>query len=267
MVGQYKLISSIDKLILENKFPRTLLLEGSFGCGKHTVVKYISNKLDLEIVDMTEELNLEFIEQVMLNPIPRIYLIDCSSISIKEQNVILKFLEEPLKNSFIILLCENRELLLQTVVNRCYCLMFEGYNKKELEIFLESSIDNSSKELVLLYSDTPGRVLQLQVQPLKEIVDLCKKIFLQIHKASYSNILTIPDKISFKQDDDNKFNFSVFRYILIYVASNLYKENQINFEVYELTSNFYKDCYISNINKQQLFEHWLFELKQVFERG
>ena len=118
IIGQDKLLANIDRLSIEN-FPRTLLLVGEVGSGKHLLCSYIQNKLSFPLIDITTSLSLETIEQAMLRVEPVIYLIDTQNISIKEENVILKFLEEPLKNTYIVLLCTSTNLLLPTVVNRC----------------------------------------------------------------------------------------------------------------------------------------------------
>lgn len=261
MVGQKVLLETIDRLFQEKKFPRTLLLEGEYGCGKHTIANMISNKLGISLIDISDKLTLETIEQIMLSPLPFVYLIDSSDMTIKEQNIILKFLEEPLKNAYIVLLCESKQRLLPTVLNRCYCLTFESYSIDELRTFLET--DN---QLVLKYATTPGRVIQLQNLDLDSMVDLSNKIFLKITLANYSNVLTIPDKLCFSKEPDGKLDFKTFSYILINIASELYSQNQLCFNAYKLTDEFYNNLSISNINKKQLFEHFLVELKMLMER-
>ena len=69
MVGQVKLLQLIDRYIDTGTLPRTLLLEGDYGCGKHTVTSYISEKLGLPVLDITETLSLELLEQITLKPV------------------------------------------------------------------------------------------------------------------------------------------------------------------------------------------------------
>lgn len=256
MIGQYKLRKSIEELITLDKFPRTCLLEGEYGCGKHLLVSEISKLLKLDIIDISNRLNLDTIQEVYINPNPYIYLIDSSDISIKEQNVILKFLEEPLKNSYIILLVENKNLLLPTVLNRCQIFTFEGYSQNELSQFISSG----SNEFIQ-YARTPGMILKIQSCPVQDIVQLCHKIFMKISQANYSNILTIPNKLCFNKEPDGKLDIKVFNYILLQCAYELYANNKISHKVYELSRQYYNDSFIFNINKKHLFEHFLIELK------
>ena len=78
MIGQEKLLSQIDAYITSETLPRTLLFEGEWGCGKHTLAQEIGTKLKMDVQDITASLNLETIEQIMLSPIPRVYVIDAS---------------------------------------------------------------------------------------------------------------------------------------------------------------------------------------------
>lgn len=264
MKYQRELVSKIDNYVSNSALPRTLLLEGEWGCGKHTLAQYIADKKDLPLNDITQSLTLETIERIMLSPSPAVYVIDASSISIKEQNIILKFLEEPLKNAYIILLVENKATLLNTVVNRCQCLSFERYSDAELSSFIEDHTGWTSEMYYL--ANTPGRVMLFCNSPIVEMIDFAKKVLTQVRVANYSNILTIPSKLNFK-DDKELYDFDLFCYILINIADILYTTDIVPFSVYQLTSQFYDDTKIPRINKQNLFEHYIIELKRLYERG
>lgn len=267
VVGQYKLKCLLDNHILENTLPRTLLLEGPKGCGKHLFTKYISDKLGKELIDITNKLDYDTIIEISLNPIKCVYEIDCDVISIRQQNVVLKFLEEPPENCVIILLCEDKRKLLQTVQNRCYCLSFDIYFDNELCQFMESGIDQDKKDLILQYAQTPGMVIQLCNEPLQDMIDLSIKIFNYISKANYSNVLTIPNKFYFCEEDktEETLSFETFCYILESTSVSMYLNGLITYAIYLVTHTFYNDLFIPNINKKQLFEHYLIELKLLME--
>ena len=256
MVGQVNLQKIIFKLIETNSFPRSSILEGPFGCGKHLLVQEIGNKMNLPILDITNSIDLDTIQNIYLNPNPTIYYINTNDISIKEQNVILKLLEEPLKNVYLFLLTENKQGLLDTVINRCQIFIFEPYLKEELQEFINPEF---TEYINLL--DTPGQIIAIQECPVQDMVNLAIKVFTKIVQANYSNVLTIPDKLCFSKEPDGNLDFKVFTYFLIKICYQLYCNQQIPFAVYELTNNFYKDLSIANINKKHLFEHFLIELK------
>ena len=127
MVGQESLVKIFEGHIAENSIPRTVLLSGEWGSGKHTFVKEFAAKIGYDIIDITDCISLEKIQEAQLSPYPNIYIINCDEISVKEQNMLLKFLEEPLKNAYIFLLSSCKQKLLPTVVNRCRVYSFSNY--------------------------------------------------------------------------------------------------------------------------------------------
>ena len=132
IIGQDKLLNYIDSK-RRDTFPRSLILLGESGCGKSTVINYISDKLNLPLIDITDNINIDFITSLYEKPEPYIYTIKASNITIKEQNALLKFIEEPLKNSYVIIEVENLNQILATVYNRCQVLKFVPYSKKILQ--------------------------------------------------------------------------------------------------------------------------------------
>lgn len=63
IIGQEKICTKIDNLTLD-QFPRSLMLVGAGGGGKHLICKYIAEKFSLTAVDITDTLNLETIEEL-----------------------------------------------------------------------------------------------------------------------------------------------------------------------------------------------------------
>ena len=114
VTGQEKICNQIDKLTLDS-FPRSLMLVGSKGAGKHLIVDYIANKFNLQVIDITTTLDQDSIEELYNRVEPYLYIIQANELSVKEENTILKFVEEPLKNSYIILLAETAIGILPTI--------------------------------------------------------------------------------------------------------------------------------------------------------
>lgn len=254
IVGQEKICNKIDSCTLET-FPRTLLLLGEYGSGKHLIVKYISDRFNLEMEDISDNLTLETIDNITHRTFPKIYVINSNKLTIKNENVILKFLEEPLKNSFVVVLCEHKSNIIPTVWNRCQIWELTGYSQDFLSSFVHT--DN---EYLLKVANTPGKVQEYQHYPLKDMFDLAHKIFSSIQKANFANVLTISRFIGFKNEKD-KFDFSLFLDILLIVSKEMYLQNQLSHEVYLLTNKLNNNKHIFNIDKKALFEHYLVELK------
>lgn len=238
-----------------DNFPRTLLLLGEYGSGKHLIVNYVADRFNLEIEDISDTLTLEKIDNITQQVSPKIYVINSSKLTVKNENVILKFLEEPLKNAYIIVLCEHKSNIIPTVWNRCQVWKLDVYERDFLSTFA-----TQNNEQLIKVANTPGKVIEYQHYPLKEMFDLAYKIFNSIKRANFANVLTISRFIAFKNEKD-KYDFNLFLDILLIVSRELFLTSVISSDIYQLTNKLNNDKYIFNIDKKALFEHYLIELK------
>lgn len=258
MLGQDKLVTRLTSYTIDN-LPHSILITGEFGCGKHTLVNKLKDFYGLDLFYITDNLTLEMIEQVNDRKFPALYAIDATNITERQQNVILKFLEEPSQLVYLIIICENKSLLLETVVNRCISFEFEPYTKDVLETFITD--DNLNKELLLSFCNTPGRVKAINSAILKDMNDLCLKIIDKIKIANYANTLSISDRLNYDKDFD-KFDTKVFMNCLMYNILNEYKSNK-NISLYRyyniinMYANRLKD---TRLNKEMLIENTLTDL-------
>lgn len=255
MVGQKKLLERINSYNIDT-FPRSIIIVGERGSGKHTLVNYIhENLVKFTLYDITENVSNKYIDEIYRNPNPGLYLIDLSKMTEKQQNVLLKFVEEPLNNSFIILLAESKNLVLNTIINRCITFEMEAYSREELSQFLTTEED---KDLILNVLRTPGKILTTNIVNMKELFKLCDTIITKIHLASYQNVLTIANKVNFK-DDYDKYDIDIFFDTLLYSMFKLYLDTGdiITYKMYKLTGEQRKTMLDKRINKEQFFENYL----------
>ena len=261
LIGQEKLTAKINKLNLDT-FPHSLLLVGSKGSGKHTICDYISKHLELDIIDITDKISLDTITDITLRSEPAIYLIDGSLLSEKKENVLLKFIEEPLKNSFIVILCEFEEQLLPTIRNRCQTWKMEFYTKDQLANFTQDS-------WLLEIASTPGMIKKLQDKDnLVNLVNLINTIIDKIGNANYANTLTIVDKISFNNEPD-KYDLDIFIDFMMHNIRERVKRDEGDYHklmnIYCLTDKLYNAKYIPHINMQYEFYNYLTNLKKALQ--
>lgn len=259
IVGQEKLIKFINSHNLSN-LPRTIMLEGLSGSGRHSICNYIAETYNLELEDISDNLTYEKIEEINLRIKPYLYIIDSSKLTIKNENAILKFLEEPLKNAFIILLSENRYNQITTIRNRCHILAMETYEQETLKSFITNKDDEA---IILTICKTPGDIIKMQSHPIKDILDLCIKIFEKINLASFANTLTLSNNIAFKNEKD-KYDFNIFFKALLYIAMIRVKNNESNAVAeYQLTNEYFNRSLVRNVDKKMLFENFLITLKKL----
>ncbi len=258
ILGQEKICLKIDSLTLD-LFPRSLMLVGPKGSGKHMIAEYVSKKFKLTLRDITTTLDQDTIEELYNRVEPYLYIINANELTVKEENTILKFIEEPLKNSYIILLAETDIGILHTIINRCQIWYLQNYSKEFLKTFVT---DNNL--YVLDVATTPGQVIELCKSPLMEMVQLATKIIDKIDVASVSNTLTLSDKIGFKKES-NKYDVKLFVMILLNKLTNCCKNSSDTKYVksYMLTSELMKKLNVKNLDYKALFEGYVVQLRSI----
>lgn len=259
IIGQDKILHFINSHTLST-LPQTILLEGPYGSGRRSICKYIASLYQIELEDISDNLNYEYLEEITFRVTPQLYVIDSSKLTVKNENAILKFLEEPLKNSLIILICENKYSLLDTVRNRCYCMTLEKYSREQLSQFLPPWEDAN---LILELSQTPGDVKNFQNISVQDLLHLCHKIFDKIAYATVPNTLSLANNLAFKNEKD-KYEVSIFTRALLMCAYDRMITNASSFALqdYLLTSEYSNRLSVKSIDKKYLFENYLLKLKR-----
>lgn len=257
--GQDKIINEINRKTLDT-FPRSLMLVGDKGSGKHQLCNYIAERFNLQQLDITGNLEPEFIDEIYNRVEPYLYIIMINELSVKDENSILKFIEEPLKNSFIVLIAETTNGLLSTIVNRCQIWRLENYSQE----FLRQFVDDETQYL-LTVATTPGQIIALKQQPVKEMILLADKIIDNIARANIANTLTLSNNFAFKETDKNKFNLSIFVDILLERINNKYKKQVDNnlVSAYNITVKLRNNLKVKNFDVKSLFEKYLIDLRSA----
>lgn len=259
VTGQEKICNLIEKSTLDT-FPRTLMLVGPEGSGKHLLCNEIKDKFQLISFDITEMLTLDTINEIYQKVEPYLYLIRINEISIREENIILKLLEEPLKNSYIILLAESVNDILPTILNRCQIWYLQNYTREYLSTFVDKNLS------ILDIAETPGQAIALSSEDFQNMIILADKMITKIHVATIPNTLTIADKIAWSNEKD-KFNYNLFLKVLIsrilyYNRTNV--DNKLT-QLYHLTNNLQVKNRVKNIDKRYLFEKYLLEARSIMK--
>ena len=259
MVGQKRILNILSSYSLDN-LPHSLLLLGDKGSGKHTIASFLSSKFHLDIIDMTENIDENYINNIYISTTINFYIIDLSQVVEKEQNKILKLVEEPPVNCYLILLGLDKSLILDTILNRCFILELDEYTQEELQSFTNQTLDFN------LFK-TPGQIINFNFNTLEDTKDLVSKILNNIDKSSYPNFLKISDKINYK-DEYDKIDLDMWINLLLEGFKNKYQEsdNNIYKNYYLLTLNLKKRLINPKINKQYAVENYLTKLWREAKR-
>lgn len=129
----------------------------------------------------------------------KIFIIDnAERMNFNAQNAFLKTLEEPPKNSVIILISSLSDLIIPTVKSRCQIINFNKLETKEIESFLEANSDHNSEEIKLIsrISDgSIGKALNIDDDFLKLRNEYIKKL-LEVNVNRPTTIFDFAEKVS-----------------------------------------------------------------------
>jgi DNA polymerase III subunit delta' len=220
VIGQEKAIQILRNIINNKRINHAYLFTGKEGVGKKTlafefakalncqhvegdscnnciVCKKIDhfNHPDVRFVDFEEESNLIKIEQIRelqrdisYKPYEsqwKIYIIDHAEWMTQEAaNSLLKTLEEPPVYSIIILLAEETDKILTTVISRCQKINLGDISREKLkEYLLKNSSERERVELISrLANGSMGRAIEL----------LNNNEFLNIRQELFNFLLDLP---------------------------------------------------------------------------
>lgn len=262
IIGQTKLLSRIATYHTMEYIPKTLMFLGPTGCGKHTIARYIAEEFKLDFVEIEESVSAQDLEDYTHKTIDTLYLINLNKFTEKEQNKVLKFIEEPSKSVYIILIANSEAGILNTILNRSIKYHLEPYTKEQIEQITNTSVN----DLAFKIFQTPGKLLNLTEQSFSEVLNLAASIVQNINRASYPNALVISTKINYK-DLYNKIDFDLFFDAIEYLALEDYKnnKNEQSLTVFKITNQFKQYATQQNLIREVLMLNYLTTLWEAVQ--
>lgn len=250
MVGQNKIKQQLKAYQLCD-LPKNILLLGEAGCGKHTLAKDLASHFSIEFEEITETISAELITDISTRVFPKIYFINIDALTDREQNTILKFIEEPSPSAYIIMASTSVNRILPTVLNRCMTFEFEPYTIEELRTFLVFGGKEDEANTILSICKTPGKLINLDTSCVSGLLELCTKIATRLNTANFANTLTIANKINYK-DEYNKYEFSLFLDTLTYILykQSIENDNELATKLYLVLVEYMKRLKDSRLNKE-----------------
>ena len=138
IIVQTKLLAKIESYFMTKRLPKAMMFIGPSGCGKHVLADYIVDKFDLDYVEINENISVQDLDEYLHSTIDTLYVIDLNKFTEKQQNQFLKFIEEPSKSVYALLLASSEAGILNTILNRCIKHTFEPYTKEQFEEYLKA---------------------------------------------------------------------------------------------------------------------------------
>ena len=222
-----------SNLIYSNSHPNLKIIDVEYDIKTNKYKKEIS-------VDQIRKID-SFIYQSSINNLPKIILIEnADKLNRNSSNALLKILEEPTKNTFIILISHQISNLLPTIRSRCIKFKINKPNYDDfVKIIKTIDKDISNENLSFIFdisNGSPGRAANLYNEDIGYFFENLKNILLKNDNIS-KDIIEFTSFIG-KNDD---IYFENFLYLLEFIFLNLIKINSgLN-----INKNFKSD--ISNI--------------------
>lgn len=280
MIGQRVLLERIGGQIERKKFPRFSILIGEKGSGKKTLAKNIAQMLgamsvmsDIKVESIREIIDLSYkVTDDVVYIIP-----DCDNMSSASANALLKVTEEPPKNAYFILTCENEDNLLSTIRSRGVTYMLEPYTYEDKCDYIDYQgskhqryFFEEDEEFVLEVASNIGEVELFMsaydkdphaITDFKEYVTL---VIDNIAEVSDSNAFKIADKVALK-DEDNKYSVKLFWKAFNSVCVDRMRAGEdplMYARAIGVTGDYAQQLNIRGINKQMLFDNWLIAIRE-----
>lgn len=192
ILGQEKPVEMLKGYLAESQLSGAYLFTGPEGVGKKLLAKTLSKTVncleltsdscdrcsscrkiesgqhpDIHIIENgDDDIKIESIRQLQKEIYLRAYeakvkvfIIDnCHKLTSEAQNALLKVLEEPPKNSLIILITDKPGLLYKTIISRCRTLRLEPISRGIAEDILKNNykLDNQLSHFLSYFSE--GRI-------------------------------------------------------------------------------------------------------------
>jgi len=261
-------LSNNSNLIYNNSHPNVRLLQKEYD---EKTKKYKNNI----IINQIRELE-SFVYQFSFDGSPKFIIIDSSDdLNINSANALLKILEEPKKNIYIILISHHLSKLLPTIRSRCIKFKFSNPEFDQFNAIIcnqDASIDNNIlKFLYDLSEGSPGLAIQLYSENFTEIFDYLIEIFKE-KKPLSSNILQLSNQAGMYSNDQFILFLSLIKFIIVHTTKiNLgidiqknfisdisksllemskYLDNQISQKILEYLNTYENDLFVYNLDKK-----------------
>ena len=244
-VGHSSLIENFKNRCSNGNLSHAQLISGEDGIGK-SILAEILGKLILN-----GDLNREYVDIINYKPSKASFGVDevnkkpfegdkkviiihqGNKLTIQAQNALLKTIEEPPTEVYIIILCESLELILDTIKSRCEIYKLTPLTKDELYKYIAiKGYDYSEEEkssAIAFSEGIPGRIDRyFSDTELQELRDKIVDLLLQLTNNEIEAILEKEEQlVSYKQNKEEVINVlsSFIRDIL--VNKEVYNENLI----------------------------------------
>lgn len=291
------------------RFSHANILVGENGLGKSLFAKEIAMEIlgksrfkqyadiiEINIFKGRKSIGIEEIKHIIeeINKKPYesdkkvVILYSSDKMTEAAQNALLKTIEEPPAGSFIMLLCEKLDGILDTIKSRCQIYKLNRLNERDMKIFLNNKFPSLSKQelkSVMAFSDgIPGRAEKfISDTALRKIRNITVKMFRELYdedinftlefsnylleeKDKWEEVLTcmlsyIRDVFVYKETGNSDLIINMDKFEELKAIGEMFSFNKLN-AIINIIENT-REKLDRNVNSTLVFDSMLMKMREV----
>ena len=271
-VGKNQICQYLINGLLNEKNSQNLIKNNShqdlFCINNETLISYFQREDKVKLKNKTKKIPVGFIREAIdfvmlksgLSKNKILFIDGAENLTISSQNALLKTLEEPPQNTYIIIQSNRFKCLNQTIYSRCQLIHFNNLSQDELYNWAEDILQNKNDKSVIPSYMTPKKVSQLIEDGLfEDLKKLNNYLYALFNKGIDGKVIS--DVIDLNIDFNEKLNY------IIDFALSISKEDTSNIHPVRLSdfiqelSNFRENLFeINSLNQRYALNHLLLKI-------
>ena len=271
-VGKNQICQYLINGLLNEKNSQNLIKNNShpdlFCINNETLISYFQREDKDKLKNKTKKIPVGFIREAIdfvmlksgLSKNKILFIDGAENLTISSQNALLKTLEEPPQNTYIIIQSNRFKCLNQTIYSRCQLIHFNNLSQDELYSWAEDILQNKNDKSVIPSYMTPKKVSQLIEDGLFEDLKILNNhLYTLFNKGIDGKVIS--DVIDLNIDFNEKLNY------IIDFALSISKEGNSNIHPVRLSdfiqelSNFRENLFeINSLNQRYSLHHLLLKI-------
>ena len=271
-VGKNQICQYLINGLLNEKNSKNLIKNHShpdlFCINNETLISYFQREDKDKLKNKTKKIPVGFIREAIdfvmlksgLSKNKILFIDGAENLTISSQNALLKTLEEPPQNTYIIIQSNRFKCLNQTIYSRCQLIHFNNLSQDELYSWAEDILQNKNDKSVIPSYMTPKKVSQLIEDGLFEDLKILNNHLYTLFNKGIDGTV-ISDVIDLNIDFNEKLNY------IIDFALSISKEGNSNIHPVRLSdfiqelSNFRENLFeINSLNQRYSLHHLLLRI-------
>ena len=271
-VGKNQICQYLINGLLNEKNSQNLIKNNShpdlFCINNETLISYFQREDKDKLKNKTKKIPVGFIREAIdfvmlksgLSKNKILFIDGAENLTISSQNALLKTLEEPPQNTYIIIQSNRFKCLNQTIYSRCQLIHFNNLSQDELYNWAEDILQNKNDKSVIPSYMTPKKVSQLIEDGLFEDLKILNNHLCTLFNKGIDGKV-ISDVIDLNIDFNEKLNY------IIDFALSILREDTSNIHPVRLSdfiqelSNFRENLFeINSLNQRYSLHHLLLKI-------